>query len=73
MSLHKNNFGQATVEYLLILSFILIISLKLVDSFTEFMVDNIGSLGHVMSYNLSVGVCNEECFYDGYKNGFKSQ
>lgn len=73
MSLRLNKCGQATVEYLLLLSFILIISLQLVKSFTGFMVDNIGNLGHVLSYNLSVGVCESECFYDGYKNGFKSQ
>lgn len=73
MSLHKNICGQATVEYLLLLAFLLTISINLVSSFTTFMSDNVGNLGHVISYNLSVGVCDEECFYPSYRNGYRPQ
>lgn len=72
MSLLRNNFGQATVEYILLLAFLMTISLTLVNSFTGFMTSNIGNLSHVLSYNLSVGVCREECFFSSYRNGYRS-
>lgn len=62
--------GQATVEYLFVMVFIVSISIKLVGSFSEFMRDSVGNLGHVLSMNLTVGVCKEECFYSGFKNGY---
>lgn len=73
MSLRLNTFGQATVEYLLLLVFLITISLQLVGSFTDFMADNMGNLGHVLSYNLSVGVCDEECFFSSFNNGYHSR
>ena len=67
----KSRTGQATVEYLLLIAFLMILSIKMIGGFTEFMTGSIGNLGHVLTYNLSVGVCNEECFFAGYKNGFQ--
>ena len=71
MSLHKTNRGQALVEYILVVAFLLTITLQLVRGFTGFMTNTLGNLGHVLSYNLSVGVCESECFYSSYKNGFR--
>ena len=65
------NKGQALVEYLLVVVFLIMISAKLVGGFTGFMRDSIGNLGHVLSLNLSVGVCPKDCFFSGYKNGYK--
>ncbi len=70
-SLQKS--GQALVEYLLLLVFLIMITSRLVGGFTDFMSDSFGNLGHVMSINLTVGVCEEDCFFKGYKNGFRSQ
>jgi len=63
------NTGQATLEYLFIMVFVLSLSLKLIGSFSEFMRDSIGNLGHVLSTNLTTGVCKSECFFGGYSNG----
>lgn len=63
--------GQATVEYLFVMLFIVSISVKMVGAFSEFMRDNVGNLGHVLSMNLTVGVCQKQCFYGGFKNGYE--
>ena len=63
--------GQATVEYLLLIAFIMTLAVKMIGGFTDFMTGTVGNLGHVLTYNLSVGVCAEECFYPGHKNGKK--
>lgn len=73
MSLHKNKSGQALVEYILVFAFLSTISLQLVRGFTNFMTETLGNVGHVMSYNLSVGVCDTECFYRSYNNGFRNR
>lgn len=65
------NGGQATVEYLLLILFLLALSYKVVLGFTEYMSDAVGNLGHVLSYNLSVGICESECFYKQYYNGYR--
>lgn len=62
--------GQATIEYLFVMIFLLLMSIKLLGAFTDFMRDSIGNLGHVLSMNLTTGVCAEECYFSGYKNGF---
>jgi hypothetical protein len=61
--------GQATIEYLFVLIFIVGISLKIVGVFSSFMRDSVGNLGHELSVNLSSGVCESICFFKGYKNG----
>jgi len=71
--LYKTSTGQAAVEYLLLTVFLVTLSINVVGGFTDFMSGTIGGLGHVLSGNLSVGVCREECFFSGYKNGFNSQ
>jgi hypothetical protein len=63
--------GQALVEYMFVMLFIIGISVKLVGSFTDFFRDSMGNLGHVLTLNLMVGVCADDCFFSNYKNGYK--
>lgn len=73
MKLRKNfsQGGQALVEYLFALMFLVVISSKLVGSFTGFMRDSFGNLAHVLTVNLMTGTCERDCFFGGYRNGFK--
>lgn len=70
MSKTSSKNGQALVEYLLLVAFLIILSSRLVSGFTDFMRESVGNLGHVMSVNLSVGVCPKDCFFGSYKNGY---
>lgn len=67
----KNSRGQAAVEYLLVLTFSVLVLVKIVNVVGTFMTDSVGNLGHVLSVNLKVGVCRNYCFFSGYKNGFR--
>lgn len=62
--------GQALIEYLFIMIFAVMISLKIVGVFTDFMRDSMGNLGHVLTSYLTTGVCPKECFFQNYKNGY---
>ena len=62
--------GQATIEYLFVMIFLILVSVKLVGAFTDFMRDSVGNLGHVLTMNLTTGVCKEDCFFPNYENGF---
>ncbi len=61
--------GQALVEYLLLVAFLIILTSKIAFTFRDFMRDSVGNLGHVLSLNLTVGVCEEQCFFKQYANG----
>lgn len=65
--------GQATVEYIFILAFILLLGFKITNLFTNFFRDSMGGVGHILSTNVTVGVCRSECFFSGYVNGFEGQ
>ncbi len=67
------NGGQATVEYIFILTFAVFLGLKVTNLFTGFFRDTMGSVGHVLSTNLNVGICPKDCFYSGYANGYEGQ
>jgi len=62
--------GQAMVEYLFVMLFIVIISVRLVGAFSDFMRDSMGNLGHIMTISLTTGICNEHCFFKGTGNGY---
>ncbi|MFN8369000.1 MAG: hypothetical protein U0T83_00070 [Bacteriovoracaceae bacterium] len=64
----KRNGGQALTEYIFILSFIALIGTKMTSMFSTMMADSIGNLAFVLSSELTVGVCKDNCFFDGYKN-----
>lgn len=61
--------GQALVEYVLLMVFLIILGTKLVSGFTDFARTSIGNLGHVLSINLTTGVCKKDCFFEAYSNG----
>jgi len=64
----KSAAGQAVVEYLLIMIFIYMVAGKFIKGFKDFLAEGFGTIGHAMTVNLSVGVCEKECFFKGYKN-----
>lgn len=65
-----NSCGQATVEYIFILAFAIIFGFNIVNQFTNFFKDSMGSVSHVLSTHLTIGVCPKECWFDGYNNSF---
>jgi hypothetical protein len=64
--------GQATVEYIFVLAFAIIFGFNILNRFTDFFRDSMGGVGHALSTNLTIGVCNNECWVgtDQYANGF---
>ena len=61
------SFGQATIEYLFVMIFLVLVSIKLVGAFSDFMRDSVGNLGHVLTMNLTTGVCQKDGFFSNYK------
>lgn len=69
MKINVKSSGQAMVEYLFVMLFIIIISVRLVGAFTDFMRDSMGNLGHIMTMTLTTGMCETQCFFTGPGNG----
>ncbi len=65
--------GQATVEYIFILAFAIILAFNIVNKFTGFFSEQMGGVGHVLSTHLNVGICPTECWFGGYVNSFRGQ
>ena len=65
--------GQATVEYIFILAFVVVLGFKITNLFTNFFRDSMGNVGHVLSSHLTVGICPEDCFFGGYANSYGGQ
>jgi Flp pilus assembly pilin Flp len=65
----KSELGQAVIEYILIFGFMALIAINLAQALGRSMGGSMGSLGHVMTQHLSVGVCEQHCFYNGFANG----
>lgn len=68
---NKKQLGQALIEYVLVVMFISVIGLKFVKSFSEFVSEAFGDLGHVMTTTLTTGACERQCFFSAYRNGPK--
>lgn len=62
--------GQATVEYIFILAFALLLGFNLTKRFTNFFTNSMGGVGHVLSTHLTVGACSKQCWFDGYDNRY---
>lgn len=62
--------GQAAVEYLFVLVFMVLISSQVIGKFNGFFRNSLGNLAHELSTNLLVGICSQKCFYGNYKNGY---
>lgn len=70
---YNSSKGQATVEFAFVFLFVSILLFNIVRSFTDLTRDSYGNLAHILSQNLIVGVCPEECFFSGYINNFTGQ
>ena len=60
--------GQALIEYLFVLLFSVFLVVKMTGAFTDFFRESLGNLGHVLSVDLTTGVCERECYFYGYSN-----
>tara|TARA_B100000925_G_scaffold80902_1_gene57397 strand:+ start:537 stop:761 length:225 start_codon:yes stop_codon:yes gene_type:complete len=67
-SIFKSNSGQALVEYMLIFSLFALIAFGLTNSFNNLMGNFTTSFSVILSQHLSIGVCETECFFNGYGN-----
>ena len=63
--------GQATVEYILIFALVALIAVALIKAVGLAVGNGMGLLGTSLSEHLSVGVCKEWCYYDGFVNKIK--
>lgn len=63
--------GQATVEYIFILAFAIILGFNILNRYTSFFSDSMGNVSHVLSTHLTIGHCRSDCWYEGYKNGYR--
>lgn len=60
--------GQALVEYLFLFAFMSLIGVNLVRGFTSTMGTTSGSLAVILSNQLTSGVCEDQCFHEGFIN-----
>ena len=63
-----SDYGQATVEYILIFPFMACISLAIVRSIGGGVSTSVGSLAYALTQELSTGICRSNCFFTGYDN-----
>lgn len=62
--------GQATVEYIFILAFAILLGFNIIDKYTDFFSETMGSVSHVLSTHLTIGICETDCWFKGYENSF---
>ena len=60
--------GQATVEYILLFSFMAFILVNFVNGLGKMVGTSVGSLGYALTQQLTVGVCSTACYFNSYKN-----
>ncbi len=60
--------GQATVEYILLFSFMAFILVNFVSGLGKMVGSSMGSLGYDLTQQLTVGVCQSNCFFNSYTN-----
>jgi hypothetical protein len=68
--MNSSRCGQATVEYIFLLAFAIILAFSFVNKFTGFFRDSMGGVSHILSTHLTIGVCAQKCWFDGYNNSF---
>ena len=69
MAFHSSEKGQALVEYILILVFVVSIGYAFVGQFSEFVSEVFGGFIHYVNITLTNGSCQEQCFFPAYANG----
>ena len=67
-SIKRTSAGQAIAEYLIIFAFLSLFSVNMVITMNEFFNDSLTSLAFIVTQQLSVGTCEDECFFNGYLN-----
>jgi hypothetical protein len=79
MNLKSNQQGQALIEYLFVIVMTAYLGTHFSKKIGSFMSEQMGKLAHVLSMNLSVGVCSKNgaskgqyCYFKNYKNGFSN-
>ncbi|MFZ4713088.1 MAG: hypothetical protein ACOYL6_05235 [Bacteriovoracaceae bacterium] len=77
MKLTHNQHGQALIEYLFVIVMVSYLGTRFSGKIGTFMSEQMGKMAHVISMNLSVGVCSKDvatkgqyCYFKSYKNGF---
>jgi hypothetical protein len=65
--------GQALLEYIIIFSFLSLIAIKMVQGVSGYLTGTMGNLAYYLTQQLSVGVCNENCYYSDFKNKANNQ
>jgi hypothetical protein len=65
---HISIRGQALIEYLLIFSFMTFVTINMVKGLGKTMLSSVGYIGFELTQQLTVGVCERRCFYNGYRN-----
>ncbi|MDH4466554.1 MAG: hypothetical protein QE271_00730 [Bacteriovoracaceae bacterium] len=68
----NSQHGQAVIEYLFVIMFIIFFSFNLTLMVRDLFQTNFASFAHILSKNLSSGVCPKICLYDQYENGHKN-
>jgi hypothetical protein len=62
--------GQATVEYIFILAFAILLGTNIINKYSDFFRSSMGNVSHVLSGHLTIGVCATECWFEGYVNRY---
>jgi Flp pilus assembly pilin Flp len=65
---NKPKSGQALVEYILIFSFVTFLAIGMVKGLGKTLTTSIGFIGFELSEQFTIGVCDKDCFFKGYKN-----
>lgn len=60
--------GQALIEYLILFGFTALFGIEMIKRFNTYFNDFFTSFAYVLSQYLSVGVCENECFFTKYIN-----
>ena len=75
MNSSKNNpnSGQALVEYILIFAFMAFLAIGMVKGLGKTLTTSIGYIGYELTEQFTIGVCKEDCFFNGFNNQAKGQ
>ncbi len=60
--------GQAMIEYIFVFSAMALLAMQFYKWGGKYMDESVGSLGYVLTQELSVGNCKSECFFRDYFN-----
>ena len=69
MALCASKEGQATVEFLLVLLFLMVLAWQFFKYIGLFVGNHIGGFGYHLTDFLATGVCENHCVFHGFQNG----